>query len=42
MLQWEFSLRLMPERVPLRDVFDALSLATQVSRRAKKMNARIY
>ena len=26
MLQYEFSLRLMPERAPLRDVFDALSL----------------
>lgn len=27
MLQYEFSLRLMPERAPLRDVFDALQLA---------------
>ena len=26
MLQYEFSLRLMPERAPLRDVFDALGL----------------
>jgi hypothetical protein len=26
MLQWEMSLRLMPERAPLRDVFDALQL----------------
>ena len=26
LLQYEFSLRLMPERAPLRDVFDALRL----------------
>lgn len=29
MLQYEFSLRLMPERVPLRDVFDSLNLNTK-------------
>jgi len=28
MLQYEFSLRLMPERAPLRDVFDSLQLYT--------------
>ena len=28
MLQYEFSLRLQPERIPLRDVFDALELGT--------------
>lgn len=29
MLQYEFTLRLMPERAPLRDVFDALQLEQQ-------------
>ena len=28
MLQWELSIRLMPERIPLRDAFDALQLGT--------------